>query len=69
MKRVVQHFWWLFDIIVCYHDTIKHKPHHAPFIEVANRLKIDVRDCWAVGDAPKDIIAAKTAGMYAVAVL
>ena len=26
-------------------------------------------DCWAVGDEPKDIIAARAAGMYTVAAL
>ncbi len=67
VKRVVQHFGWSFDVIVCYHDTTKHKPHPEPLIEAANRLKIDVRDCWAVGDDSKDIIAAKALGMYAVA--
>jgi len=67
--RVVQHFGWSFDAMVCYHDTIQHKPHPAPFIEAANRLKIDVKDCWAVGDEPKDIIAARAAGMYAVGAL
>lgn len=67
VQRVVQHFGWSFDVMVCYHDTNKHKPHPAPFIEAANQLKIDVRDCWAVGDDSKDIIAAKASGMYAVA--
>lgn len=53
--------------MVCYHDTTQHKPHPAPLIEAANRLKIDVGDCWAVGDDSKDIIVARAAGMYAVA--
>jgi HAD superfamily hydrolase (TIGR01662 family) len=69
VQRVVRHFGWSFDVIVCYHDTTQHKPHPAPFIEVVNRLKITAKDCWAVGDEPKDIIAAKAAGMYAVAAL
>lgn len=69
VRRVVQHFGWSFDVIVCYHDTTKHKPHPAPFIEAANRLKIAIKNCWAVGDEPKDIIASKKAGMYAVAAL
>jgi len=69
VQRVMQHLGWSFDDIVCYHDTTKHKPHPAPLIEAANRLKIDVRVCWAVGDDAKDIIAAKASGMYAVAAL
>ena len=55
--------------MVCYHDTAQHKPHPAPFIEAANRLRITAKDCWAVGDEPKDIIAAKKADMYTVAAL
>ena len=69
VQRVVQHFGWSFDVVVCYHDTTKHKPHPAPLIEAVNRLKIEVRDFWAIGDDPKDIIAAWAAGMYAIAVL
>ena len=72
VRRVVRHFGWSFDTMVCYHDTAQHKPHPAPLIEAANRLKIgtnDTKNCWAVGDEPKDIIAAKKAGMYTVAAL
>ena len=69
VQRLVRQFGWSFDFTVCYHDTIQHKPHPAPFIEAANRLKIAARDFWAVGDEPKDIIAARAAGMYTVAAL
>jgi HAD superfamily hydrolase (TIGR01662 family) len=69
VQRVVRQFGWSFDFTVCYHDTTQHKPHPAPFIEAVNRLKIAARDCWAIGDNPKDIIAARAAGMYAVAAL
>lgn len=69
VQRVVQHLGWSFNVMVCYHDTTKHKPSPAPLIEAANRLKIDVIDCWAVGDDSKDIFAAKASGMYAVAAL
>ena len=68
-NRVIQYFGWDFDATVCYHDTTSHKPHSAPFIEAARRLKIAERDCWAVGDHPNDIIAAKNAGMYSVGAL
>ena len=69
VRRVVWHFGWSFDTMVCYHDTAQHKPHPAPFVEAANRLRITAKDCWAVGDEPKDIIAAKKADMYTVAAL
>lgn len=69
VKRVVRHFGWLFDEMVGYHDTREHKPHPAPFIEVVKRLKVSPEHCWAIGDDPKDIIAAKRAGMYAIGAL
>ena len=55
--------------MVCYHDTALHKPHPEPFIEASHRLKIVEKDCWAVGDHPNDIIAAKRAGMFSVGAL
>ena len=69
VKRVVRYFGWSFDEMVGYHDTREHKPHPAPFIEVAKRLRVSPKYCWAVGDDPKDIIAAKRAGMYAIGAL
>lgn len=36
------------------------------FIEASHRLKIVEKDCWAVGDHPNDIVAAKRAGMFSV---
>ena len=68
-QRVVRHFGWSFDVMVCYHDTSQHKPHPEPFLEAANRLKIPAQNCWAIGDNPNDIIGARRAGMYAVAAL
>ncbi len=52
-----------------HHDTVLHKPHPEPFLEAAHRLKIAGKDCWAVGDHPNDIIAAKRAGMFSVGAL
>ncbi len=69
VHRVVRHFGWEFDVMVCYHDTTLHKPHPAPFIEAAHRLKIAERECWAVGDHPNDIIASRRAGMCSVGAL
>ncbi len=68
-QRVLDHFEWIFDVMVCYHDTNQHKPHPAPFLEASDRLKIPTKDCWAVGDKPSDIIGARKAGMYTVAAL
>jgi len=69
IQRLVRHFGWSFDAIVCYPDTVQHKPNPEPLIKAANRLNIDVVDCWAVGDDPIDIIAARRADMYSVGAL
>lgn len=49
-------------------DTTPHaKPHPAPLLEAANRLQIDPKDCWYVGDDLRDIQAGKAAGMATIA--
>ena len=65
VQKVVQHFEWPFDAIVCYHDTTHHKPHPEPFTKIIEMLKLHASDCWAIGDDSRDIIAAKAADMYA----
>ncbi|MCX5842707.1 MAG: HAD-IA family hydrolase [Deltaproteobacteria bacterium] len=69
VQQIVRHFDWSFDEIVCYHDSVNHKPHPDPFIEVSNRLLLPPKDCWTVGDDAIDIIAAKAAGMYTIGAL
>ncbi len=49
-------------------DTTPHaKPHPAPLLEAAARLKIDASECIYVGDDERDIIAGLAAGMGTVA--
>lgn len=49
-------------------DTTSHaKPHPAPLIEAATRLKLAQSECWYVGDDLRDIQAGRAAGMYTVA--
>lgn len=49
-------------------DTTPHpKPHPAPLLEAARRLKIRAQDCWYIGDDLRDIQAAQAAGMTSVA--
>jgi phosphoglycolate phosphatase-like HAD superfamily hydrolase len=59
VQRVVKNLGWSFDAMICYHDTILHKPQPEPFIEAA-------KECWTVGDHPNDIIAARRAGMFTI---
>ena len=49
-------------------DTTPHaKPHPAPLLEAARRLKVDPRHCVYVGDDERDIVAGLAAGMTTVA--
>ena len=49
-------------------DTTPHsKPHPAPLLEAAQRLKLNPSECWYVGDDLRDIQAAHAAGMISLA--
>lgn len=49
-------------------DTTPHaKPHPAPLLEAASRLRLDPRLCIYVGDDERDIVAGRAAGMGTVA--
>lgn len=48
-------------------DTLaERKPHPRPLLYAAERLGIDPRECVYVGDAERDVLAARAAGMRAV---
>lgn len=49
-------------------DTTRHKPEPDPLLHAAAALGVDPADCVYVGDAAVDVLAAKAAGMAAVAV-
>ncbi|MFZ1180205.1 MAG: HAD-IA family hydrolase [Herbaspirillum sp.] len=49
-------------------DTTAHaKPHPAPLLEAASRLRLPAQDCWYVGDDLRDIQAGHAAGMQTIA--
>lgn len=52
-----------FSVVVCYEDTIAHKPHPEPLLLAARRLDILPSEAVYVGDAGTDLEAAKAAGM------
>lgn len=53
--------------IVCGDTTPHAKPHPAPLLEAARRLRADPADCIYVGDDLRDIQAGRAAGMRTVA--
>ena len=58
----------LFETIVGGDETERHKPDPEPLLLGAERLGADPAETAYVGDSPFDVRAAKTAGMFAVAV-
>lgn len=53
--------------IVCGDTTPFIKPNPEPLLEAARRLSTETRRCVYVGDDERDVVAARAAGMYAVA--
>ena len=66
--QVVDHCGLRIRHKVCYHDTREHKPHPAPILKGIEALGIPAAQVIAVGDDVKDVLAAKAAGSFAVAV-
>lgn len=54
-------------VIVTHEDTVRHKPDPAPLLEAAERGGVSPDACWYVGDSTHDMLAAKRAGVWAVA--
>jgi pyrophosphatase PpaX len=64
-------FPWLeeqFDVVIAHEDTERHKPDPDPVEEALRRLDAAPWEAAYVGDSPFDIRAAKSAGVFAVAV-
>jgi pyrophosphatase PpaX len=58
----------LFDTVVGGDDTERHKPDPAPLLLALERMGATPRESAYVGDSPFDVLAAKAAGMHAIAV-
>jgi len=58
----------LFETIVGGDETDRHKPDPEPLLLAAERMGADPAQTAYVGDSPFDVLAAKAAGMYAIAV-
>ncbi len=56
-------------VVVCGDTTPHAKPHPAPLLEAARRLRLSPTECVYVGDDERDIVAGRAAGMHTVAAL
>lgn len=68
-QRVIAHFGFKMDVLVCYHDTRCHKPEPDPIELAISRLGVAASEVWSVGDELRDIEASRAAGAVAVAAL
>ncbi|MEK7077114.1 MAG: HAD-IA family hydrolase, partial [Patescibacteria group bacterium] len=55
-----------FKVAVGYEDTRRHKPHPAPLLLAAKRLRVRQEECVYIGDVESDIRAARAAGMKVI---
>jgi phosphoglycolate phosphatase-like HAD superfamily hydrolase len=53
-------------VIVCGDTIAQAKPHPAPLLHAAAQLGVSPADCVYVGDAQRDVAAARAAGMAAL---
>lgn len=67
-QALLPHFARLADnpAVVCGDTLAVAKPDPAPLQHAAGLLNVDAADCWYVGDAERDIIAGRNAGMYTI---
>lgn len=56
------------EVVAAMEDTDRHKPDADPLLHAAAVLSVDPAECVYVGDAVVDMLAARAAGMAAVAV-
>lgn len=57
-----------FDIIITDGDTARGKPAPDPYLAAAENVAVNPTDCLVIENAPAGIEAAKTAGMFCIAV-
>jgi HAD superfamily hydrolase (TIGR01509 family) len=57
-----------FDAIVCREDTFRHKPFPDPYLKAIEILGCKTCEAIAIEDSPNGIKAAKSAGLFTVAV-
>ncbi|MBE6095467.1 MAG: HAD family hydrolase [Schwartzia succinivorans] len=55
--------------LVAYHDVKRHKPYPDPMLRAAQLLRCPPSQAISIGDAAKDVAAARAAGMCACAAL
>ena len=68
-SKVLTHFGFAYDYIVCYHDTPKRKPYPDPINLAVHKMGISPNNCFSLGDKSIDIEASNSAGVISCACL
>lgn len=68
-KKIISQWKWPIETTVCYHDTVKKKPHPEPILAALEKLGSVPETSIAVGDTVGDIQCAQNAGVRAIAAL
>lgn len=68
-KKVIEHFNIPVNNLICYHDTINHKPNPEPIIKAIEKYLNSEKMIFSFGDDIKDIEASNYAKIYSVACL
>lgn len=55
------------SVAVTEDDTARHKPYPDPLLHAARLLDLPPTACWYIGDSTHDLLAARAAGMTAIA--
>jgi len=69
VEVAIKEFGLEFDVIITGEDIERGKPNPETFLTTAQRLEVSPDDCFVIGDAIYDMMAAKKAGMLAIGVL
>ncbi len=68
-RRILKHFNWHFDHLVCYHDTRLHKPNPEPLLKFTKDLGVRPETVLSIGDDAIDTISGKNAGVITIGAL
>lgn len=68
-NRVLRQWNWDIQAVVCYHDTLLHKPHPEPILKALEKLGVQASQAISVGDRAQDTLAARAAGVFTVGAL
>lgn len=68
-KKVIEYFNIPVNNLICYHDTINHKPNPEPIIKAIEKYLNSEKMIFSFGDDIKDIEASKHEKIHSVACL